>query len=97
MSLSVQKNSLLFGPLCKSPYPALPHHLNSFYLAAHMAHIGIAGPLQPDELEQVANPLSPLKRGMWFGMLYHTLIGLLLLLGDLLGQGGVPGHAAMLK
>lgn len=100
MSLSVQP-PLFHGPpsLCQGSYPTLPY-LDSFHLAAHMAHIALVGPLPSDELEQVPYPLPPPKWRMGFPMLYHTL-GVLSLL-DLLSflsffaEVVIPGHVAML-
>lgn len=60
--------------LCQSPHPAFPHLDSTIHIAP------VTGPsLPPYQLKQVANPLSPpQRRAALFGMLYHTLVDLLL-------------------
>lgn len=72
---------------CQSSYPAFPC-LNSF----HVADCPFVGPFPSDELEEMANPLPPPKRGTGLAMLYHSL-GLL----GVFGQVVIPWQAAVFQ
>lgn len=67
----------LFGScLCQGPHPTIAQlhtlHLHAHHLVAHTPCL--AGPLPPDEVEQVADPLPPPQRfRLGLRMLDHTL------------------------